>query len=168
MQRRIYNPRNIFMKSENILMLFMKKEGIHKVSTQVRGNGGRIQEKVYIYCFHDVILLLKCLQGGGGHIYGLFKWTHCMEGPIVNRLQSLIIVIKSSQASAINYCHEEFHLIYCRGPRSTTGTSTCSSRERLHLKSGLEKWMHLRVESRTPESSSFQPLIVINMDAVGC
>ena len=38
--------------------------------------------KAYIYCFSDIIILLKCVQGGRGQISGLFELTHFMDDPI--------------------------------------------------------------------------------------
>ena len=42
---------------------------IHKVSAQGKGDGREgVYAKAYIYCFSDVILLLKFAQGGKGQV----------------------------------------------------------------------------------------------------
>ena len=50
----------------------------YRVRTQGKGEGG-VQAKAFVHCFGDV---LKCVQGGGGEIFDLFKRTYFIDGPL--------------------------------------------------------------------------------------
>ena len=48
-------------------------------STYAGEGGGGVQAKAFVHCFGDV---LKCVQGGGGEIFDLFKRTYFIDGPL--------------------------------------------------------------------------------------
>ena len=40
---------------------------------------------------------------------------------VIDRIKFIIEIVKSS---AVNYCHKEFYLRYCRGPILSSGVAT--------------------------------------------
>ena len=91
-QLNFYQPR-LSVEMPSILVpwhIHVTNWAIHKVRTE--GREESVQAKVYIHCFGDVILLLKCARGGGGQIFDLFKRMYFMDGPNSWKYYSQIFV----------------------------------------------------------------------------